>query len=384
MNNHASFAMRCAFGCAFLFAALSSPVAGQEVIIAFGDSITAGGPQFDEAGEGGYPSRLQRLLRDGGRMATVRNRGVAGDNTLEGLARFDSAISGGDIVLILIGTNDLNRDVSLESSIFNLQEMARRANRAGVEPVLATLIPRSPGAGTDRTNVLTRGLGQLIRDTAFSDNRQLADPFEVFWTTPNLFNEFYTRPGSDPVGHPNSAGFDLLAGVFADVLLGVDSVPPVMGFTIPSDLTPQVPASQDVLVPLYDFGAGLDGPSARLILNGTVVDTGGGSSERARLRYNEPLCGFTRIDVEASDLATPPNTMSRFVTRVEAIGARTIRVDVDQNCRIDGFDIAEFAPSFGTSVGDRRYDPLFDFDKDGDVDGEDLARIAARFGDRVG
>jgi len=356
---------------------------GQEIeIIAFGDSITSGDSQFDSTGQGGYPSRLQKLLRDGGMMASVKNRGVSGENTIEGLARFGGAISGADTVIIMEGTNDIGR-ISIESSAFNLRQMARRARQAGVEPVLSTLIPRSPGADRDRSNLQTRGHAQFVRDLAFSESEALADPFEVFITAPNLFGRLYTNPSNDPVGHPTAAGFDLLAERFADVLLGVDSVPPVMGFPTPSSFTPVVSSGQDVLVPVYDFGAGLDGPNTRLLVNGAVVDTGGGNTERARLRYTETLCGSTRIEIEASDLADPPNTTNRLVAAVTATGATTIRVDVDNNCRIDGFDIAEFAPAFGTSVGDRRYSPLFDFDDDGDVDGDDLARLAARFGDRT-
>ena len=62
------------------------------IYVAFGDSVTEG--VGDEEG-GGYPPRLEALLIARGRDADVRNRGVSGETTVDGLARIDSVIAQG-------------------------------------------------------------------------------------------------------------------------------------------------------------------------------------------------------------------------------------------------------------------------------------------------
>ena len=59
------------------------------------------------------------------------------------------------------------------------------------------------------------------------------------------------------------------------------------------------------------------------------------------------------------------------------------RVDVDRSGRVDGFDLALLARSFGGRLGDDLYAGRADIDADGLVDGSDLALLAARFGDSI-
>ena len=59
------------------------------------------------------------------------------------------------------------------------------------------------------------------------------------------------------------------------------------------------------------------------------------------------------------------------------------RVDVDRSGRVDGFDLAILARSFGRGRGDERYSAAADVDANGFVDGSDLAILAARFGDSI-
>ena len=59
------------------------------------------------------------------------------------------------------------------------------------------------------------------------------------------------------------------------------------------------------------------------------------------------------------------------------------RVDIDRSGRIDGFDLALIARSFGLREGEGFYSPDADIDADGMVDGADLALLASRFGGAV-
>ncbi|HNZ97003.1 MAG TPA: GDSL-type esterase/lipase family protein, partial [Thermoanaerobaculia bacterium] len=67
---------------------LAAPAAAAVRILAFGDSITLG--YGDSATGGGYPQRLESSLRSDGFPVTVRNRGIGGETTAQGLARIGS------------------------------------------------------------------------------------------------------------------------------------------------------------------------------------------------------------------------------------------------------------------------------------------------------
>ena len=102
------------------------------------------------------------------------------------------------------------------------------------------MLPRF-GSNYDSTNIVTGDFNGRVRELAWSDERKLADPFEIFLRqTPNL-GQLY----SDKL-HPNAAGYDLLARIFADVLTNVDTVPPVTGLITPINDSPRVPPTTPV------------------------------------------------------------------------------------------------------------------------------------------
>jgi lysophospholipase L1-like esterase len=372
-----------AAGCVLLLCAAA--VAGPQsptIYVAFGDSITEG--VGDEEG-GGYPPRLEALLVARGRNDDVRNRGVAGETTVDGLARIDSVLAqGGDVLLLMEGTNDLPHNVSPETIAFNLDEMASRAELAGMDVVIATVIPRSPTANVDRENILTQQLAETIRDLAGTSDRELADPFEEFITVPNYYQEFYSKDPDDPVGHPNARGYDKLARIFLDVIVGTDSVPPVTGFTRPQVGRTQVRPSVTIRMDVWDFGAGIDVAATDMLINGVVADGASmeGNARRLRFEYNPPqqLSGLVQIGLRSRDRATPANTVDRVVSSFRVAGA-VIQGDVDEDGRVDGVDLVLLARSFGATANQVRYLPEADFNHDDVVDGDDLAILASNFGD---
>ncbi|HYL06253.1 MAG TPA: GDSL-type esterase/lipase family protein, partial [Thermoanaerobaculia bacterium] len=198
---------------------------------AFGDSITSG---YGDPKGIGYPGRLESLLSTASSMpVTVINDGFFGETTGEGLTRIGSVLQPGvNVVLLMEGTNDINAKVSVNTIAQNLDLMAEEAEAVGIQAVHATIIPRLPTADTDPTNLITSTLAGAVRDLAWRKNRTLVDPFEVFfYLTPNALTQDYVG-GGDRL-HPNSAGYDLLARTFADVLTGADKVPPVTGLISP-------------------------------------------------------------------------------------------------------------------------------------------------------
>ncbi len=364
-----------------LAVAAAAPAAAQTVYLAFGDSITFG--SFDPRPEKGYPPRLEQLLADRGVPAVVENHGVPGETTAEGLSRIDSVLAGGgDVLLLMEGTNDVNLKLSPETIRFNLDQIASRAEAAGLEVVHATVIPRLPSANYDGMNTVTRDLAGEIRELAWERSRNLADPFEVFFRlTENAFSTLYT--GGEDKLHPNAAGYDLLAEIWADVLTGVDSVPPVIGHLSPYNDQQDTPPGSEIQMDLYDFGAGIAVGQTELLIDGEPVPaTLSGDERRQLVRYQapDPWKGVVYVGLSARDRASPPNAVDGTLLQFVVAGTQFLAGDITRDGRVDGYDLVGLAMAFGSRKGSSRYQGYADLDDDGFVDGSDLAILASNFG----
>lgn len=105
------------------------------VILAFGDSLTAGhGVELVES----YPSRLQKELDRLGYKYRVVNAGISGDTTSGGLSRIDFALAEKPKIVILeLGANDGLRGLPIREAKQNLGEMIRKSQAAGATVILA-------------------------------------------------------------------------------------------------------------------------------------------------------------------------------------------------------------------------------------------------------
>ncbi|HVS14248.1 MAG TPA: GDSL-type esterase/lipase family protein [Thermoanaerobaculia bacterium] len=359
------------------------PAVAQQELLAVGDSITAGtGDAVPEGQDAGYPARLRQLVPG----LSVLNAGIPGERTFELLSRLDEVLAeGGDALLLMEGTNDLTRRFPIESVVFNLGEIADRAEDAGFEVVHATVIPRLPGAKIDGGNLLNRQLNQRIRDLAGRKNRRLVDSFEVFSRLSNLFDSYYWDNPNDPVGHPNPAGYDVMAQTFADVLQDFDRVGPVAGILDPVLGETDVPPDATIRVDLWDFGAGIDLAGSFLLIAGEVTPTiPFGNSRGASFVYQpaEPLAGVVTVSVRTRDFASPVNQVERDVSRFAVVGSSFRAGDFDASGVVDDIDLIQISLSFGGRSGDSRYSATADLNADGIVDGIDLAILAANYGVR--
>jgi acyl-CoA thioesterase-1 len=115
------------------------------IIVAFGDSLTAG---LGLAPEDSYPSLLQNLLLEEGFPYRVLNEGVSGDTSATALARVDmAAAQHAELALVAIGANDGLRGLPVDEMEKNLREMVRRFEAAGSRVALAGMrIPPNMGA----------------------------------------------------------------------------------------------------------------------------------------------------------------------------------------------------------------------------------------------
>ena len=120
-----------------LAACAAAPVAPPpgRVIVAFGDSLTAG---FGVPADQTYPARLGERLKREGYDYRVVNAGVSGDTTAGGLRRVDWALRlKPEIVILELGVNDALRGQKLDGVRANLDQMITRFQAAGARVLVA-------------------------------------------------------------------------------------------------------------------------------------------------------------------------------------------------------------------------------------------------------
>ena len=134
--------------------------ATERVIVAFGDSLTAGlGVPADQT----YPARLGERLRREGYDYKVVNAGVSGDTTAGGLRRVDWALRlKPEIVILELGINDALRGQSLAGVRTNLDLMVARFQAAGARVLVAGMrLP--PNYGTPYAEDFYQLFGNVAR-----------------------------------------------------------------------------------------------------------------------------------------------------------------------------------------------------------------------------
>jgi len=120
------------------------PTDDRPIILAFGDSLTAGSGL--PAGSG-YPEMLQKELDTRGYSYRVINAGVGGDTTGGGLARIRRAVDlKPEVVILELGGNDGLRGIPTDVMKSNLDEMIVAFKQSGAKVVLGGMtLPRNFG-----------------------------------------------------------------------------------------------------------------------------------------------------------------------------------------------------------------------------------------------
>ncbi|MBT3809354.1 MAG: arylesterase [Rhodospirillaceae bacterium] len=187
-------AVSAAIGLVLILSVLPVVADDKPVIVAFGDSLSAG-YGLDDAES--FPVRLEVALRAAGLAAQVVNAGVSGDTTAGGLARLDWSLPERvDLVILELGANDGLRGIDPAETEANLDAILKTLGKRNI-PVLFTGMLAPPNLG-----------------------RQYADAFDALF--PRLaarhavvFYPFFLegvaaeRSLNQPDGiHPNPAGVD--------------------------------------------------------------------------------------------------------------------------------------------------------------------------------
>ncbi|GAK58382.1 lipolytic enzyme, G-D-S-L [Candidatus Vecturithrix granuli] len=150
-------------------------------IVAVGDSITCG----YGSNVGGYPTLLRKMLRRAGYNVIVENQGVPGEKTPWTYQRFPSAISGADIVLLMIGVNDIVNPSRCPDSrcrtSYHIGLMLDIALRSGVTPLVSTVTPAKSRSSYVKYNPEIKELNSKISREASKRGVILVDNYRTIY-----------------------------------------------------------------------------------------------------------------------------------------------------------------------------------------------------------
>ena len=119
-------------------------VAGTPVIVAFGDSLTAG---FGLQNSNSFPAQLEKALKARGQDVKIVNAGVSGDTAAAGLARLDWALpDDASGVIIELGANDALQGLDPAATKATLEKIITDVKARGLPILLAGMeAPRNLG-----------------------------------------------------------------------------------------------------------------------------------------------------------------------------------------------------------------------------------------------
>ena len=119
-------------------------VAGTPVIVAFGDSLTAG---FGLQNSDSFPAQLEKALKARGQDVKIVNAGASGDTVAAGLARLDWALpDDASGVIIELGANDALQGLDPVATKATLEQMITKIKARGLPILLAGMeAPRNLG-----------------------------------------------------------------------------------------------------------------------------------------------------------------------------------------------------------------------------------------------
>lgn len=206
-----------------------------DVMLAYGDSITYGvttyydpnaGRVIDVNGDGGYPIRLQAMMRNlyPAQSPVVRNGGypgeciaAAGCTGIAGDARFPGTLQAADDVVILHeGYNDINAGLAISAIINAYGHVINDAITRGRAVLLPSLIPNTNPNNDARQRTLNSEI-QLhfgnMQNVVYVD----------------LYTGFPGNGLSADGLHPNSVGYDYMAAqIFNAIVANYETVLPIV------------------------------------------------------------------------------------------------------------------------------------------------------------
>ena len=174
------------------------------VILAFGDSLTAG---YGVPAGSGYPELLQRKLDALGYKYRVVSMGISGDTSSGGRARMRYALAAKPAIVILeLGANDGLRGLPVTQMQLNLEEMIKEFQQSGSKVILSGMtLPRNYTAD------YVKSFEDVFRNLA----KKYSLPLIPFFLEGVAGNPRYTL---DDLIHPNAEGYVLVTDIVMKTL----------------------------------------------------------------------------------------------------------------------------------------------------------------------
>ncbi len=172
-------------------------------IIFLGDSLTAG---YGLPTQQAWPEQVQKRLKSAGYNIQIINAGVSGDNTANGLARYDWSVGSvdADMLVLALGANDFLQGVSPQTMRQNLEAIIKRAQADDLTIILA---------GIQASNIETLGPRGAAYASVYPD---LAKDYNLSYF-PSMLEGVSGNPEllqNDGL-HPTRAGVEVMADRFA-------------------------------------------------------------------------------------------------------------------------------------------------------------------------
>jgi len=118
-----------------------APAPREKLILAFGDSLTAG---YQLKPGQSFPAQLEAELRKEGRAVRVHNAGVSGDTTAQGKARLPWVLSSlkqkPDLAIVALGANDMLRGQPPATAKANLDAILTELDKRGIPVIVAGML----------------------------------------------------------------------------------------------------------------------------------------------------------------------------------------------------------------------------------------------------
>jgi lysophospholipase L1-like esterase len=187
----------------------------RRLIIALGDSTTAGTPGFlsplesPPSGRGDTESQYAYWLMKARPNWEVRNRGVNGERSDQIRARFERdvvAASPVAAVAIIAGVNDIYQGRPAEQVIEQLRWMYERARQAGIPVVAGSIVPYN--TATPDQHVRMRRVNDWIRAVATREHGVIFADTRAAVAAPDNPDRLAASP--DDL-HPTAAGYRMMA-----------------------------------------------------------------------------------------------------------------------------------------------------------------------------
>jgi lysophospholipase L1-like esterase len=178
------------------------------VVVALGDSITAGSPGWDpnprlRARDSDPESQYEFWAAAADPRLEFRNHGVYGQRTDEIARRLEDCAVGADTLVVQGGINDIAQGRPIDRAARDLRRMVQRGRELGLRVVVANVLPWNNGYPAADGEI--RRLNSLVH--AIADDEDV--PVLRFYET----LEDSTRPGRMRVewtsdgDHPSVAGY---------------------------------------------------------------------------------------------------------------------------------------------------------------------------------